>query len=131
MNIKSCVIAEHLINMEKFTAVHPVIYKIDTIAKGQYLAHEKLKMLFIPYAFTYPFTVETNSNNSIIIYRAFVKKIIHIHIRIELTEDEEQTLIKERITFKSWLPIAPIMKIIFRKQHTLLFQNINQQATLQ
>jgi hypothetical protein len=35
-------------------------------------------------------------------------------------------LVEEEINFKSWLPVKWLMKAIFKKQHALLFKNIEQ-----
>ncbi len=49
---------DYLTDMQKFASVHPVIYQIDAKRDGSYLVHEKLRIGFIPFAFTYPATVE-------------------------------------------------------------------------
>jgi hypothetical protein len=41
-----------------------------------------------------------------------------------LRPDADHTLIEEEISFRSWLPVRPLMENIFRKQHQLLFRNI-------
>lgn len=47
---------------------------------------------------------------------------IKMHFAIE--ESSGNTLIKETITFKSFLPLSPIMSKIFSDQHKQLFLNI-------
>ncbi len=47
-----------------------------------------------------------------------------IEIQFNLTEENDFTLIDEKIQFKSPLPIKSIMERIFKKQHGLLFRNI-------
>ena len=115
---------EYLTNMKLFTSVHPLISKIDSLVGNNYLVHETLKVGFITFSFTYPITVEKNLNSKKIIIKAVVMKLTKIELNFFLSTEDNATVINETITFKSPLPIKFIMQYIFKKQHTILFQNI-------
>jgi carbon monoxide dehydrogenase subunit G len=115
---------EYLSYMQKFVTVHPIIFKIEEKGENNYLVFEKLKILFIPITFTYPIKVQANLKNQQVIISALVKKIIHITIFFQLEAEGDKTKINEIINFKSYLPISLIMKSIFKKQHAILFKNI-------
>ncbi|MDP3557113.1 MAG: hypothetical protein Q8T03_07040 [Bacteroidota bacterium] len=117
-------IFDYLSDMQKFVLVHPVIFKIDDTGNNTYLVHEKLQFGFIPVTFTYPFTIEKNLANKIIIMRATVMKFTKIEIHFSLKQENDFTLVEETIQFKSPLPVKFIMQGIFKKQHTQLFKNI-------
>jgi carbon monoxide dehydrogenase subunit G len=115
---------EYLSDMQKFVSVHPIIYRIDDLGKGHYKVFEKLKVLFIPFRFTYPVTIEKNIPERRVTIRAQVKKIIRIQMELSLVETAGKTRISETVTFRSALPVHFIMNRIFRQQHKQLFLNI-------
>jgi carbon monoxide dehydrogenase subunit G len=121
---KANVVFEYLTDMQKFVAVHPVIFKIDKIKENSFLAHEKLSFGIVNIKFNYPFTIEKNKADNEIIMRATVMKLIQIEIRFNLIEAEEYTTIEEKIIFKSIFPIKFMVQSIFFEQHKLLFKNI-------
>lgn len=115
---------EYLSDMQKFVSVHPLIFRIDHITDESYTVHERLRVGFIPFSFTYPITIEKDRSNNRLIIRAIVFKLTRIEIKFMLKEENDHTIINEEIIFKSPLPITFIMEKIFRKQHSLLFKNI-------
>ncbi|MES2589871.1 MAG: SRPBCC domain-containing protein [Bacteroidota bacterium] len=117
-------IFDYLTDMQKFVSVHPVITKIELLENNKYLVHETLKFGFLPISFTYYVTIESNLDEKIVIIRATVMKFTKIEMNFKLKTDQEFCIVEEKIQFKSPLPIKRIMQNIFRKQHTLLFQNI-------
>lgn len=114
----------YLSNAEHFIKVHPLIYDMKPKSNGGFLVHEKLKVTFLKFKFTYPCLIESNQKESIITMKAIVKKMVHIQIIFKLSTQNGVTIVDEFTTFKSFLPIAPIMKRIFKKQHQQLFINI-------
>jgi len=119
---------DYLTDMQKFVAVHGVITQIDNKEDGCYCFHETLKFGFIPFSFTYPVTVENNRQDKSITMRATLFKLIKIEMWFALTTDADCTIIEEQIQFSTMLPIKPMMERIFRKQHHLLFKNIEMSA---
>ena len=117
---------DYLTDMQKFVSVHPVISKIELISGNRYLVHETLKLGPIPVSFTYTVTVESNLQNRTVVIRATVMKLTKIDMHYTLTQLSGQTRVEETIHFHSYLPVKSIMQKIFRKQHTQLFQNIDQ-----
>jgi carbon monoxide dehydrogenase subunit G len=115
----------YLTDMQKFVAVHPIIYKIKNTGNNRYLVYEKLKLGFIPVSFTYPVRVEQNEGDQRVFITATVFGITKIEMKFVLSSQKNCTYVQETITFSSPLPIKRLMMRIFRKQHHLLFKNIN------
>lgn len=120
----SSFVLDYLTDTEKFVSVHPVISKMDKTGINTYLVHETLKLGSIPISFTYPVSIESNFIEKKVKMKATVFKITKIEINFELISKQDVTLVEEEIHFKSPLPIKFIMKGIFKKQHTQLFNNI-------
>ena len=114
----------YLTDMQKFVSVHPVITKIDNLGNNQYIAHETLKIGFIPISFTYPFNVDKNVSGQTIDMYATVMKVIQISIEFKLISKNGSTTVDETIQFKTFLPIKLVLSKIFRSQHEELFKNI-------
>jgi len=121
---------EYLTDMQKFASIHPVISKIDNVSPNRFLVHETLKLGFIPFSFTYPVTIEHNFNDKKIIIKATVMKLTKIEMIYHLRTENNFTIIDETIIIKSPLPIKTIMETIFRKQHTIMFKNIEAQNNI-
>ena len=117
-------IFDYLTDMQKFASVHPVIFQIDKTGNGSYLVYEKLNFCFISFSFTYPVTIEKNEIDKVVIIYATVMKWTKIILKFVLITENDKTIIEENIQFKSLLPVKFLMQIIFRKQHSQLFKNI-------
>ncbi len=122
------IIFDYLTDMQKFTSVHPVIFRIDKTGNESYLVHETLKFGFIPISFTYPVTIKGNQIDKSIVMSATVMKLTKIEMKFVLVPNEDFTVVEESIKFESPLPVKSIMQRIFRKQHTQLFKNIELKA---
>jgi carbon monoxide dehydrogenase subunit G len=119
-------IFDYLTDMDKFASIHPVITKIERTGEHKFLVHETLKLGFIPYSFTYPVTIESNVANKTVTIKATVMKMTHIEMHFSIRREGEHSVVDESITFRSVLPIKAVMEKIFREQHALLFQNMDQ-----
>ncbi|MGC4023185.1 MAG: hypothetical protein QM734_15200 [Cyclobacteriaceae bacterium] len=115
---------EYLIDVEKFSSVHPVINKIDHLHTNHYLVHETLRVAFIPFSFTYPVTIDYSLENKEINMKAVVMKLTTIEMNFKLSSENNLTIVDEEIIFKSPLPIRSMLEKTFQKQHKLLFENI-------
>ncbi|MBK6835214.1 MAG: hypothetical protein IPG89_13450 [Bacteroidetes bacterium] len=130
MNLKFIVnkpisdVITYLTDTNKFVSVHPVITKLDPKGGDDYLVYETLKMGFIPFSFTYPVVIKSDTQKAVVTYSAVVKKTVRIVMHFQLSMSGNQTIIEEKTTFKSILPVKFIMSKIFKKQHSLLFKNI-------
>ena len=118
------IVFEYLTDMRKFVSVHPVISKIDNISGNNFLVHETLKLVVIPISFTYPVTIDQNFNEKKVVIRAKIMKIIGIEMSYSLTSENNSTIVNETISFKSPFSIKSLMQKTFKKQHTVLFKNI-------
>ena len=112
-----------LSDMNKFTEVHPVISEIKSIKDGSYLIHETLKFGFIPFSFTYPATVESINPNKVS-FQATVMKVVTIKMDFNIQSDNDHSIIEEKISIKSILPVKGIIRKVFKEQHEKLFKNI-------
>jgi len=117
-------VIDYLTDTKKFVSVHPVITKLEPKGGDNYLVYETLKMGFIPFSFTYPVIINSDTQKGVVAYKAVVKKMVQIEMNFQLSVSGSQTVIEETITFKSFLPVKFIMGKIFKKQHELLFKNI-------
>ena len=115
---------DYLTDMQKFASAHPLISKIDKIGQERYLVHETLKFGNIPFSFTYPVNLEKCPIDKTIVIRAIVFKITKIEMKFYLKSYNDCTIIDEIIHFYSPLPIKFILQRVFKKQHEILFQNI-------
>jgi len=59
---------------------------------------------------------------------AAIMKFVYIEIVFIITEGSGYSLVEEKLSFKTSLPILQILKKTFTKQHTRLFKNIEQLA---
>jgi carbon monoxide dehydrogenase subunit G len=117
-------IFDYLTDMQKFASVHPVIKKIEHLSENNYLVYERLMFGFIPFSFTYPVAIEQNWGEKKVTIRTTVMRLTKIEMAFELSAVENSAVVHETKTFESPLPIKNIMANVFRKQHTLLFENI-------
>ncbi len=124
INKPSDIIYDYLTDMQKFVSVHPVIFKAEEKGENNYLIFEKLKFLFIPVTFTYPAKVIDDKDNKEVKMTAVVQKMVYVDMLFKLEPDGTKTKVTEIVNFRSFMPIGFIMKAIFKKQHALLFKNI-------
>jgi len=124
VNKPADIVFEYLSDMQKFVSVHPIIYKIDPLGENNYFVFERLKLLYIPWNFTYIVNIDARRETKEIIITTTVKKMVHIKMHFVIEENSGNSRIKESVTFKSFLPVTTIMSKIFSDQHTQLFLNI-------
>jgi carbon monoxide dehydrogenase subunit G len=116
---------EHLRDMQKFVSVHPIIYKAEPLGENRYKIYEKLKLLLVPMDFTYIVLQEEDRKNLRVRYSTTVKRMVHINMHFEISGDSKSCVVNEVVNFDSFLPLKPVMRSIFRKQHQQLFLNID------
>lgn len=114
----------YLSDMEAFVSVHPLIYRIDPIADGSYLIHEKLELGSIPYTFTYPVTIQADAKKGEVKMFAVIKKMIHVEMHFMIHPGDGKTKVKEVVSIKSVLPVKPLLKVVFARQHKKMFDNM-------
>jgi carbon monoxide dehydrogenase subunit G len=116
---------ENLTDMQKYVSFHPVITKIEAISNNNYRVHETLRFGFIPVTFQYLVVINSNLAEKKVIMVAIVLKFTKIEMNFVLKTVENFTIITESILFKSPFPLKGIMSRIFKKQHSILFENMN------
>lgn len=115
---------EYLSDMQKFVSIHPVIHQMDPLGQDQYWVHERIKLFYIPWRFTYPASIVVHSPQHIAM-SATVMGVVHIAMDFVLKDIKSGgCIVHETVQFKSFLPVQLVMSQIFRKQHTQLFKNI-------
>jgi carbon monoxide dehydrogenase subunit G len=119
-------IFSYLTDMQKFVSVHPVITKMEKQAGNTYRVYETLKLGFVPISFRYSASVESDYHNKRVVFHVTVMKINRISMTFDVKEHTGHSGVNEKLSFSMLLPIHFIMYRIFRKQHTLLFRNIEQ-----
>lgn len=120
-------IFEYLTDMQKFTSVHPVIYKIENIGNGNFKVFETLKIGFIPISFTYPVIIKSDLNTNHVEMKATVMKMNKVAMSFQLKVVDGLTIIEEEIKFNTFYPFTLILENIFKTQHKQLFENIENQ----
>ncbi len=116
---------ENLTSMQKFVSFHPIIDKIEPISGNKYRVKETLRFGFIPVTFQYFVTINSNLNEKTINMMATVLKFTKIEMNFVLKSVGSITVITESMHFKSTFPVKGIMSRIFKKQHQILFENMN------
>ncbi len=114
------VVFDCLTNAARLAAVHPVIYQIDDLGDRRYLIYEKL--LGIP--FTYPATIEADAAAATVTMRATVFQLVTIRMQFRLEAAGPRCRVHETVNFRSFLPVALVLRPLFRKLHGVLFRNI-------
>lgn len=121
----SCIF-EYLSVVDKFVSVHPLITKINKLEGNNYFAFETLKIGYIPFSFSYPVSIISNLLINQIQMNAHVMKHLEIELKFKIIDKKEYSLVVEELNFKTLFPIHFILRMIFKKQHDKLFENINQ-----
>ena len=116
---------EYLTDMDKFVSIHPVIDKIECLSNNFFLVYETLKFGFIPLSFKYQVILSSNLAEKTVEMKATVMKFTKIKMVFVLKSEGNSTHVTETIHFKSPFPIKRIMGKIFKKQHKILFNNMN------
>jgi carbon monoxide dehydrogenase subunit G len=119
-------IFSYLTDMQKFVSVHPVITKMEKQGGNTYRVYETLKLGFVPISFKYSASVESDYHNKRVVFHVTVMRINRISMIFDVREHTGHSGVDEKLSFRMLLPIHFIMYRLFRKQHTLLFRNIEQ-----
>lgn len=118
---------EYLSQAERFVEVHPLIYKMEAISDHDFLVFEKILVLgFIPYAFIYPASIYASKESGKVQMKANIQGKVWVTMDFVITGEENanSSQVVETVTFRTKLPVAGIMKSLFKRQHQKLFANI-------
>ena len=116
---------EYLTDMNKMSSIHPIISKITSINDKEYKIYETLNIAFIPFNFEYPLFIQSDEMNHSITMKCIIMKMITVQLSFNLKEEGDHTCVKETIDINSILPIGFLMYNIFKKQHGIMFGNLN------
>lgn len=116
-------VKQYLTDIEKFVNVHPLIYKMKDLGGNEYKVYERVKIGFVIYNFTYKAFIILDIDSVKIV--AKVKRITKISMLFNFQEEGENTVITERLTVNSPLPIKNYMNRLIEKQHRVMFHNID------
>ena len=122
------VIFNCLTDMKSFVAVHPIINNMEYLGENTYWVSETLPWGLIPCSIRYRATVDIYYESKKIVMTAAIMRFVNIEIVFIITEGSGYSLVEEKLSFKTSLPILQILKKTFTKQHTRLFKNIEQLA---
>ena len=115
---------EYLSDMHKFELVHPIIHRIDRIEGNQYRVHERVKLGFLSYSFTYPVILITSSANKCISMTSTIMKLTEVRMNFTIREFNGYSIVEEIININSVLPVKKLMQRLLIKHHSSLFHNI-------
>src|SRR5687768_11694988 len=105
LNQPANVVFDHLSDMQKFAAVHPVITRIEQKGPQDYLVYETLRVLFIPFSFTYPVAIEADGASGRIKMDSTVKRMAKIDISFAISQANGKTKVEETLVLTTRLPI--------------------------
>ncbi len=120
-------IQQYLTDADKFVSVHPLIYKMERVSQNSYKVFEKVTFGPIPYRFTYHASITLEAHEVKML--ATIMGLTKISMHFTFVEEDDFTLIHEKIHIRSPLPIKKYMFALFTKQHQLLFSNIEKQSS--
>ncbi|MEL7531014.1 MAG: SRPBCC family protein [Bacteroidota bacterium] len=114
----------YLSDMPSFVSVHPLIYRIKSLPNGNHLIHEKIKLGPIPYRFTYPVIVHADEAKGEVQMFATIKKMIFVNLEFKILAAGDKTIVEEKASVRSVLPVKGILRRIFARQHKRMFDNM-------
>ena len=112
-----------------FVTVHPVIYNMELIGPNTYRVYEQTQFGFLKYAFTYEAEVIPDTIQKTVQINAVVKKHTTIGMFFHIRPGNHGTIVEERVDIRSPLPIRGFMEKFIRKQHNIMFENIEQEVS--
>ncbi len=112
-----------LTDAAQFVAVHPVIYRLEALDATRYRVFERLPLL--PFSFTYPATISGLREAGEVRMEATVGGgLVHIGMRFTITPHGAGCVVREDVTFRTWLPVRAVLERLFQRLHRQLFVNI-------
>jgi carbon monoxide dehydrogenase subunit G len=119
------IVFDYLSDMQKFVSIHPVIHKIEDKGNNTYLVHETLKIGFIPFSFKYPASIECSKEENLVKIKATVMKFTKVEMHFKIESQSNLSVVNEVVNFYSIFPVKFAMRRIFKKQHGILFKNMD------
>lgn len=113
-----------LAQMDSFVSVHPVVYKVDCVGENEFVFHEKINVLFIPFDFNYKVNVEALEKNKNITMTSLVRKGVLLKLEFMLVAHENYTEVIETVSIQANVFVRLIFKNVLTRVHKKLFLNI-------
>jgi carbon monoxide dehydrogenase subunit G len=115
----------YLSQPELFVKVHPVVYKMEPLGDQRYKVFEKMKFSLFQFSFTYEAVVKSDSIQRNVDIAAVVRKHTKIEMLYVVKPGNHGTIVEEEVNIKSPLPIRRFMEKFIRRQHNIMFENID------
>lgn len=116
---------DHLADAQKFSAIHPVIYKVQQVSDEEYKFYECLRVFNIPLRFTYMVCIRPFPDKQIVQMSSEVKRGVHLRLDFSLSSQNNKTVVEEKVHIKAPPIIHQIFSAILVKAHRQLFHNLN------
>lgn len=116
---------DHLADAQKFSAIHPVIYKVQQLNEEEYKFYECLRIFNIPFRFTYLVNIRPQPEKQRIEMSSEVKRGVHLRLDFSLSSVNDKTVVEEKVHIKAPPIIHQIFSAILVKAHRQLFHNLN------
>ena len=115
-------------DIDRFVAVHPVIYKAEATGTNQYRLFEKLDLKFCKVSFSYMVSIETSVPGKQVIMFARIRKGVTLRLQFDFIADNNTTHIHETVTFNAPAVICPIFLKFLTRQHQLLVAKVREEV---
>ncbi|HMQ74495.1 MAG TPA: SRPBCC family protein [Flavobacteriales bacterium] len=119
-------VVEHLAMPHLFASVHPLIERMEPLPGGRVRARERMMIgpWRTPLRFGYIAIIETDPAERTVRMSADVFGMARLRFTFRVRPQGSASLVMERAEVNSFLPIRGLMNGIIRKQHAILFANI-------
>lgn len=125
VNQEYYVLFDYLTDMQKYQSLNPAVTKIVDLGNGKYKIYKRLRFAYIPYFFSFPMTLTSNEDKLSINMEATILWLNKLEVGFRMIPMINYTIIEEIATWKSLIPIGCLMENSIKKQHKILFKNIN------
>jgi hypothetical protein len=125
VNQSAEIVIDYLSDIKKFASIHPIIYKTIVLPDKSVHCFEKLPLGPIYFPANYIVKIEVDESHQNVTMTALVMKLIHVHIHFQIVANGASCRVIETVNFRSIFPVNFIMKPIFKKQHRIMFENLN------
>ena len=119
------VVFDYLTDMQKYQSLNPAVIKVVDLGNGKYTVHKRLKFVFIPYYFSFPMALTSDEDKLSINMVATIGWLNRLEVGFRMIPMSNYTIVEEIVTWKSLIPIGYLLENSIKKQHKILFKNIN------
>lgn len=113
-----------LANPDRFTALHPLIYRMEPIGPNRFRVFEKVRAFYLPVPFSYPATFRADAETLSLHVEAVVAGAVTIVMDIVVIPQSGQCVLQETLHIRTAWPIKTFLSRLIRQQHAILCKNI-------